>query len=70
MTSQQIESEARAILKADFSELKEKQIKDLLDSKLWLAQRTLMEKAQRVQAAMGMLAGGKETVSNDFNQFS
>ncbi|HCP1631715.1 TPA: SAM-dependent DNA methyltransferase [Escherichia coli] len=64
-----VESEARAILKADFSELKEKQIKDLLDSKLWLAQRGLMEKARRIQAAMRMLAGGKETVSNDFNQF-
>ncbi|RNI61547.1 type I restriction-modification system subunit M [Escherichia coli] len=64
-----VESEARAILKADFCELKEKQIKDLLDSKLWLAQRGLMEKARRIQAAMRMLAGGKETVSNDFNQF-
>ena len=64
-----VESEARAILKADFSELKEKQIKDLLDSKLWLAQLGLMEKARRIQAAMGMQAGGKETVSNDFNQF-
>lgn len=64
-----VESEARAILKADFSELKEKQIKDLLDSKLWLAQRGLMEKARRIQAAMGMQAGGKDTVSNDFNQF-
>ncbi|HCB2336094.1 TPA: SAM-dependent DNA methyltransferase [Escherichia coli] len=64
-----VESEARAILKADFSELKEKQIKDLLDSKLWLTQRGLMEKARRIQAAMRMLAGGKETVSNDFNQF-
>lgn len=64
-----IESEARAILKADFTELKEKQIKDLLDSKLWLAQRELMEKAQRIQVAMGMQTGGKDAISNDFNQF-
>lgn len=39
-----LEAEARAIIKAEFAELKEKQIKELLDSKLWLAQRGLMEK--------------------------
>lgn len=64
-----IEIEARAIIKAEFSELKEKQIKDLLDSKLWLAQRTLMDKAQQIQTALGAQAGGKTQVSNDFNQF-
>lgn len=65
----ELEAEARAIIKAEFSELKEKQIKDLLDSKLWLAQRGLMEKAQQIQAALGTQAGGKTLVSNDFNQF-
>lgn len=65
----QLEAEARAIIKAEFAELKEKQIKDLLDSKLWLAQRALMEKAQQIQAALGTQAGGKTLVSNDFNQF-
>jgi type I restriction enzyme M protein len=64
-----LEAEARAIIKAEFAELKEKQIKDLLDSKLWLAQRELMEKAQQIQAALGTQAGGKTLVSNDFNQF-
>lgn len=64
-----IEVEARAIIKAEFTELKEKQIKDLLDSKLWLAQRELMRKAQQIQAALGFSEGGKELVSNDFNQF-
>jgi len=64
-----IEVEARAIIKAEFAELKEKQIKDLLDSKLWLAQRGLMEKAQQIQAALDTQAGGKTLVSNDFNQF-
>ncbi|MCL9650659.1 type I restriction-modification system subunit M [Pantoea agglomerans] len=64
-----IEVEARAIIKAEFAELKEKQIKDLLDSKLWLAQRELMEKAQQIQVALGTQAGGKTLVSNDFNQF-
>ncbi|MEH4640927.1 class I SAM-dependent DNA methyltransferase [Enterobacter hormaechei] len=65
----ELEAEARAIIKAEFSELKEKQIKDLLDNKLWLAQRTLMEKAQQTQTALGTQAGGKTLVSNDFNQF-
>ncbi|WP_416041718.1 type I restriction-modification system subunit M [Edwardsiella ictaluri] len=64
-----LEAEARAIIKAEFAELKEKQIKDLLDSKLWLAQRALMEKAQQIQTALAMQAGGKTLVSNDFNQF-
>lgn len=63
------ETEARAIIKAEFAELKEKQIKDLLDSKLWLAQRGLMEKAQQIQTALGTQEGGKTLVSNDFNQF-
>jgi len=65
----ELEAEARAIIKAEFAELKEKQIKDLLDSKLWLAQRGLMEKAQQIQTALGTQAGGKTLVSNDFNQF-
>jgi len=64
-----IEVEARTIIKAEFAELKEKQIKDLLDSKLWLAQRELMRKAQQIQAALGAKAGGKALVSNDFNEF-
>ena len=65
----ELEAEARAIIKAEFAELKEKQIKDLLDSKLWLAQRALMEKAQQIQTALGTQPGGKTLVSNDFNQF-
>ncbi|UAN58224.1 MULTISPECIES: class I SAM-dependent DNA methyltransferase [unclassified Serratia (in: enterobacteria)] len=64
-----IEVEARAVIKAEFPDLKEKQIKDLLDKKLWLAQRTLMANAQQIQTAFGSKAGGKELVSNDFNQF-
>lgn len=63
------EVEARAIIKAEFAELKEKQIKDLLDSKLWLAQRELMIKTQQIQTALGAQAGGKTQISNDFNQF-
>lgn len=65
----ELEVEARGIIKAEFAELKEKQIKDLLDSKLWLTQRVLMEKAQQIQAALGTQAGCKTLVNNDFNQF-
>jgi type I restriction enzyme M protein len=64
-----VETEARAIIKADFPELKEKQIKDLLDPNLWLAQRTLMEKARQIQSAFGVTEGGKHNASNNFNQF-
>ncbi|WP_305843556.1 type I restriction-modification system subunit M [Photobacterium leiognathi] len=65
----ELETEVRALIKAEFSELKEKQIKDLLDSKLWLFQRSLMDKAQQLQAAVASNAGGRDVVSNDFNQF-
>jgi type I restriction enzyme M protein len=71
----EIETEVRKIIKAEFSELKEKQIKDLLDSKLWLFQCSLMDKAQQLQAAVAAMsvnketAGGRDLVSNDFNQF-
>lgn len=65
----ELETEARGIIKAEFAELKEKQIKDLLESKLWLAQRGLMKKAQQIQTALGTQAGGKTRVSNDFNLF-
>lgn len=61
--------EARTIIKAEFAELKEKQIKDLLDSKVWLAQRALMEKAQQIQTTLGAKAGGNALVSDDFNEF-
>lgn len=71
----EIETEVRKIIKAEFSELKEKQIKDLLDSKLWLFQRSLMDKAQQLQTAVAAMsvgkemAGGRDVVSHDFNQF-
>ena len=71
----EVETEVRALIKAEFSELKEKQIKDLLDSKLWSFQRSLMDKAQQLQTAVAAMsagkemAGGRDMVSNDFNQF-
>ncbi|MBB1280260.1 class I SAM-dependent DNA methyltransferase [Pseudoalteromonas sp. SR41-1] len=64
-----VEVEARAIIKADFPELKEKQIKDVLEPKLWLFQKALMEKAQQLQTQLSDDAGGKHLQSDDFNQF-
>ncbi|OED66717.1 restriction endonuclease subunit M [Vibrio tasmaniensis ZS-17] len=64
-----VEAEVRALIKADFPELKEKQIKDVLDSKIWLFQKSLMEKAQQLQAEIGQSLGGKAQQSDDFNQF-
>jgi type I restriction enzyme M protein len=45
--------EIRAYIKSHFSELKEKQIKDLLDSKIWLVQKHIMLKTKQLQAAIG-----------------
>ena len=57
------EEAIRAKIKTDFKELKEKQIKEVLSDKLWLFQRGLMEKAQKLQAVIGT------DQSDDFNQF-
>lgn len=45
--------EIRAYIKSNFSELKEKQIKDLLDSKVWLEQKQILLKAKQLQTAIG-----------------
>ncbi|WP_201584823.1 type I restriction-modification system subunit M [Psychrobacter sp. HII-4] len=58
-----VTTEARAMIKADFSELKEKQIKDVLDSKVWRDQLTLIHKAKALQAAIG------ENQFDDYNEF-
>ena len=55
--------EARAMIKADFSELKEKQIKDVLDSKVWQDQLEIMNKAKALQAAIG------KDQFDDYNEF-
>ncbi|WP_299735464.1 class I SAM-dependent DNA methyltransferase [uncultured Endozoicomonas sp.] len=57
------ETVIRAKIKADFKELKEKQIKEVLDSKLWLFQLGLMKKAETLQTNIG------SEEHNDFNQF-
>ncbi|MEQ1085940.1 N-6 DNA methylase [Acinetobacter seifertii] len=60
-TDQQIE--IRALIKAEFSELKEKDIKTVLEPKLWLEQRSLMRKAVTLQAKVGTVQ------FDDFNGF-
>ena len=58
-----VTTEARAIIKADFSELKEKQIKDVLDAKVWRDQLEIMNKAKALQSAIGARQ------FDDFNEF-
>ncbi len=55
--------EIRAYLKSHFSELKEKQIKDLLDRKIWVEQKHILLKAQQLQQAIGT------TQCDDMNGF-
>lgn len=57
------EAEIRALIKAEFSELKEKDIKTVLEPKLWLEQRNLLNKAKCLQAKMGTAQ------FDDFNAF-
>ncbi len=47
------EEACRKRIKSHFSELKEKQIKDLLDSKLWLTQKQILLKAKQLQNTIG-----------------
>ena len=55
--------EARAMIKADFSELKESQVKDVLAAKVWQSQLEIMNKAKALQATIG------ENQFDDFNEF-
>lgn len=47
------EAEIRAALKADFAELKEAKIKELLAADLWLTQKRILRKARDLQAELG-----------------
>lgn len=47
------EDAVRRYLKTHFSELKEKQIKDLLERKTWLDQKQILLKAKQLQKAIG-----------------
>ena len=57
------EPEARSLLKAEFPDLKEKQLKELLSSKIWLAQRALLEKGEVLAKVIG------EGQNDDWNNF-
>jgi type I restriction enzyme M protein len=64
--------EVRAYVKANFSDLKEKQIKDLLGAKLWRDQESLLKSAQKLQAALVKQMGAAAIVDgpcDDFNLF-
>lgn len=61
--SEDAQVEIRALIKAEFSELKEKDIKTVLEPKLWLEQRALMRKAEALQAKIGTAQ------HDDFNAF-
>ena len=47
------EIEIRTHIKAEFPELKEKQIKDVLDPKIWLDQLAILQTARALQAKVG-----------------
>jgi type I restriction enzyme M protein len=49
----ELETEIRTGLKADFPELKEKQVKDLLTPATWRDQRALLLKGRQLQAKLG-----------------
>ena len=57
------EDVVRREIKKNFTDLKEKQIKDVLDACIWLNQKDLMEKAQKLRAIIG------DTQYDDFNEF-
>jgi type I restriction enzyme M protein len=59
--------EIRAYVKSHFSDLKEKQIKDLLDSKIWLDQKQIMLKAKQLQQAVPQGMGS--TQCDDMNTY-
>lgn len=57
------ETDIRAYVKTAFAELKEKQIKDLLDRTTWLKQRDLFLAARQLQSVIGLQQ------YDDFNRF-
>lgn len=59
------EEAIRSKIKKDFADLKEKQIKDLLDASTWLSQKALMEKAQKLRAVIG---DAQHDDSNEFDK--
>jgi type I restriction enzyme M protein len=64
--------EVRAYVKSQFADLKEKQIKELLDVKLWRDQRALLASGLKLQAVLAKQMGAAAIVDgacDDFNRF-
>jgi type I restriction enzyme M protein len=64
--------EVRAYVKSQFADLKEKQIKELLDVKFWRDQRALLESGQKLRSALMKQMGSAAIVDgpcDDFNRF-
>jgi type I restriction enzyme M protein len=64
--------EVRAYIKSHFADLKEKDIKDLLDVRLWRPQKALLDKARKLQGALAKQMGAGRIVDgpcDDFNRF-
>ncbi|MDF1579464.1 MAG: class I SAM-dependent DNA methyltransferase, partial [Desulfuromonadales bacterium] len=62
--------EVRAYVKANFSDLKEKQIKDLLDAKLWRDQQALLKRGEKLQVALGKKMGAAAIVEGSCDDFN
>ena len=65
-------AEVRAEVKSQYPDLKERQIKDLLDPKLWRDQQALLKSGQQLQAALTGQMGAAAIVTgpcHDFNLF-
>ncbi len=68
----EVQIEVRAHIKANHQELKEKQIKELLDSKLWREQKKLLESARKLQISLASQMGQGAIVDSacdDFNLY-
>lgn len=61
------EEAIRSKIKKDFAEVKEKLIKDVLDAGIWLSQKALLEKAQKLRPFFATEVGDSQ--HDDFNEF-
>jgi type I restriction enzyme M protein len=59
----EVEDDVRTLIKADFKDLKEKQVKDLLAAKTWNWQKALFDRSLKLQKAIGT------DQHDDFNEF-
>ncbi len=57
------EEAIRSKIKKDFADVKEKLVKDVLDKAIWLSQKALLEKAQKLHVIIG------DAQHDDFNEF-